>query len=114
MRIIGAYLLAVLGGNDNPDAAAINKILASVGIKADEATVTKVISSLQGKDLNQLILEGEKKFASLPSGGSAPSAGPTATTDDKGSKAPLKKDEPKKEEKKKSEEEEAMGFSLFD
>jgi len=119
MRIIGAYLLAVLGGNDNPDAAAINKILSSVGIKAEDEAINKVIGSLKGKDLNQLIAEGEKKFSSLPSGGgggaaapAAAAAGGAAKADDK--KGAAKKEEPKKEEKKKSEEEDTMGFSLFD
>jgi len=66
MRIIGAYLLAVLGGNDNPDASTINTILDSVGIKAEADQVELVISKLKGKDLNQLIEEGSKRLSSAP------------------------------------------------
>jgi hypothetical protein len=33
MKIVAAYLLAVIGGNAAPDAAAVNKILESVGSK---------------------------------------------------------------------------------
>jgi len=36
MRIVAAYLMAVLGWNDNPDKAAVTKILDSVGAKADD------------------------------------------------------------------------------
>jgi len=117
MRIIGAYLLAVLGGNDNPDAAAINKILDSVGIKADGAAVDKILGQLKGKDLNQLIAEGSKKFASLPSGGGGGHAAAAPAAAASGGAAAAKKDEPKakKEEPKKEEEEDTgMGFSLFD
>ena len=59
MRIIAAYMLAVLGGNDSPDAAAINKILDSVGIKADAEQPDLLIKQLAGKDLDELIAAGE-------------------------------------------------------
>lgn len=36
MRILGAYLLAVLGGNDAPTKADVKKILDSVGITAED------------------------------------------------------------------------------
>src|SRR3954471_24282209 len=78
MRIVAAYLLAVLGGNETPDKAAITKILDSVGAKADDAQLEKVIAQLKGKDLDALIAEGSKKISSVPSGGAggaAPAAG---------------------------------------
>lgn len=59
MRIIAAYLMAVLGGNSSPDAAAINKILDSVGITADAAEVEKIIADLEGKDLDALVASGK-------------------------------------------------------
>jgi len=113
MRIIGAYLLAVLGGNDNPDASTINTILDSVGIKAEADQVELVISKLKGKDLNQLIEEGSKRLSSAPGGGgggAAPAGGGAAAA---APKAEEKKEEPKKKEA--SEESGGdMGFSLFD
>mmetsp|Transcript_12179 Transcript_12179/g.16825 ORF Transcript_12179/g.16825 Transcript_12179/m.16825 type:complete len:112 (-) Transcript_12179:73-408(-) len=111
MKIIAAYLLAVLGGNTNPNADAINKILSSVGIEADSAAVNKLISDLQGKDINEVIAQGSSKLASLPVGGAAPasSAAPAAS-----SAAAPAKEEKKKEEEKKAESDEDMGFGLFD
>ena len=101
--------MAVLGGNDAPDAAVITKILESVGATAEADQVEKVISELKGKDLDALIEEGSKKISSVPAGGAgaAPAAGGAAAAA-----------APAKEEKKKSSSEESaggdMGFSLFD
>jgi len=58
MRYVAAYLLAVLGGNENPSAADIKKILSSVGIDAEDDKLKKVISELNGKDIQELIAEG--------------------------------------------------------
>lgn len=46
MRYVAAYLLAALGGNENPEAKDIKKILDSVGIEADDTRLDKVHSSL--------------------------------------------------------------------
>lgn len=42
MRYVAAYLLAALGGNDNPEAKDIKKILDSVGIEAEDTRLDKV------------------------------------------------------------------------
>uniref|UniRef100_A0A671TSZ7 Large ribosomal subunit protein P2 n=1 Tax=Sparus aurata TaxID=8175 RepID=A0A671TSZ7_SPAAU len=63
MRYVAAYLLAALGGNENPEAKDIKKILESVGIEADDTRLGKVISELGGKNVNEVIL------ASMPAGG---------------------------------------------
>lgn len=44
MRYVAAYLLAALGGNENPEAKDIKKILESVGIEADDTRMSKVQS----------------------------------------------------------------------
>jgi len=111
MRYVAAYLLAVLAGNQSPDAAAVEKILSSVGVKVEQANLTKVIAELKGKSIEELVKQGTAKLASVPA---APAAGaaPAAAA------APAaKKEEPKKEEKKKEESDEEdgdMGFGLFD
>jgi len=70
MRIIAAYMLAVLGGNANPDEKAIKKILDAVDIKADAARITELVTKMKGKDIDALIEEGKKKIGSAaPSGG---------------------------------------------
>lgn len=42
MRYVAAYLLAVLGGNNNPSAKDIKNILGSVGIEAEDERLNKV------------------------------------------------------------------------
>lgn len=88
MRYVAAYLLAVLAGNQSPDAAAIEKILSSVGVKVEKDRATKVISELKGKSLEQLIADGNKKLASVPAAPAAAAAAPAAAA------AGAKKEEP--------------------
>jgi len=118
MRIIAAYLLAVLGGVDQPDKAAIKKILDSVGIAGEDAEIDTILGELKGKDINAVIAEGQKKIASLPAGGvgggggAAPAAAAAPAKDDAKGKEKAKE---KEKEKEKSEESGGdMGFSLFD
>lgn len=58
MRYVAAYLLAALGGKDNPSSADIEKILSSVGIEADSEKLTKVINELKGKNVEEVITKG--------------------------------------------------------
>ncbi|XP_032406447.1 60S acidic ribosomal protein P2-like [Xiphophorus hellerii] len=116
MRYVAAYLLAVLGGNTNPSAKGIKEILSSVGIEADDERLNKVISELNGKDINQVMNSGLSKLASVPAGGAvaappaAAGSGPTGT-----GAAPAAAEEKKEEKKEESEEsDEDMGFGLFD
>ncbi|MCJ1370315.1 60S acidic ribosomal protein P2 [Loxospora ochrophaea] len=112
MKHLAAYLLLGLGGNTSPSASDVKGVLESVGIDADDDRLDKLISELEGKDLQQLISEGSTKLASVPSGGGGGgAAGPTTGG---GAVAP---EEPKEEEKKEEEKEESdedMGFGLFD
>lgn len=58
MRYVAAYMLAVLGGKASPSSADIEKILSSVGVEIDTEKLKKVISSLAGKSIDDLIAEG--------------------------------------------------------
>jgi len=113
MRHVAAYLLAVLGGKASPTADDVKAILASVGVEADAKALDVVIKELKGKSLEELIAEGQKKLASMPSGGGAPvaaaaAAAPAAAAEEKGGKG-------KKEEKKEESESDGdMGMGLFD
>lgn len=69
MRYVAAYLLAAMGGNKDPSAADIEKILGSVGIETDAERLKKVISELKGKSVEEVISKGKEKLASMPSGG---------------------------------------------
>ncbi|KAK4785717.1 hypothetical protein SAY86_002406 [Trapa natans] len=114
MKVIAAYLLAVLGGNDSPSAGDLKKILGSVGIEADDDRVELLLSEVKGKDITELIAAGREKLASVPSGGGGVAVAVSAAPGGGGGAAPA--DEPKKEEKveEKEESDDDMGFSLFD
>lgn len=108
MKYLGAYMLAVIGGNASPSADDVKKILDSAGVEIDADVLSKVMSELEGKDVMELIAEGKSKLSSVPSGGAAaggPAAGAADATD-----APA--EEEVKEESE--EEEEEMDFDLFD
>ncbi|XP_042529271.1 large ribosomal subunit protein P2 isoform X2 [Dipodomys merriami] len=114
MRYVASYLLAALGGNSSPSAKDIKKILDSVGIEADDDRLNKVISELNGKNIEDVIAQGVGKLASVPAGGAVvASAAPGSAAPAAGSApaAEEKKDE-KKEESEESDDD--MGFGLFD
>ena len=54
MRYLAAYLLLQIGGNASPSASDIKKVLAAVGIEADDERLNKLISELEGKDVNEV------------------------------------------------------------
>ncbi|KAM6551908.1 hypothetical protein CsatB_001716 [Cannabis sativa] len=114
MKIIAAYLLAVLGGNAAPSATDLKKILGSVGIEAEDEKISFLLSEVKGKDLTELIASGREKLASVPSGGGGGAVAYSAPTG--GAAAPAAAAESKKEEKveEKEESDDDMGFSLFD
>ncbi|XP_060533577.1 large ribosomal subunit protein P2 [Cylas formicarius] len=113
MRYVAAYLLAVLGGKTDPSSADIEKILGSVGIETENDKVQKVISSLKGKSIEEVIAQGREKLSSMPVGGGAAAAPAAASA---AAPAAEEKKEAKKEEKKEESESEDddMGFALFD
>ncbi|PWY74585.1 ribosomal protein 60S [Aspergillus sclerotioniger CBS 115572] len=109
MKYLAAYLLLSLAGTASPSAEDINGVLSAVGIDADEERLQKLISELEGKDLQELIAEGSTKLASVPSGGAGAAAAPAAGGAAAAADAPA---EEKEEEKEESDED--MGFGLFD
>ncbi|XP_036729417.1 60S acidic ribosomal protein P2-like [Balaenoptera musculus] len=111
MHYVASYLLAALGGNTSPSAKDIKKILDSVGIKEDDDQLNKVISELNGKNIEDVIAQGIRKLASVPSGRPvAISAAPGTAALAAGS-APVAAEE-KKEESEESDDD--MGFGSFD
>uniref|UniRef100_A0A2K6SN35 Large ribosomal subunit protein P2 n=1 Tax=Saimiri boliviensis boliviensis TaxID=39432 RepID=A0A2K6SN35_SAIBB len=91
MCCVASHLLAALGGNPSPSAKD-NRILDSLGIKADDDQLNVVISGLNGKSIEDVIAQGIGKLASVPAGGAvavsaapgsaAPTAGSTPASDD--------------------------------
>ncbi|MBA0690772.1 hypothetical protein Goari_008430 [Gossypium aridum] len=78
MKVVAAYLLAVLGGNLSPSADDLKDILGSVGAEADDDRIELLLSEVKGRDITELIASGREKLASVPSGGGAVAAAPTA------------------------------------
>ncbi|KAL0426524.1 UNVERIFIED_CONTAM: 60S acidic ribosomal protein P2 [Sesamum latifolium] len=113
MKVIAAYLLAVLGGNASPSADDLKHILSSVGAEADDDRIELLLTQVKGKDITELVAAGREKLASVPAGGGAVAVAAPAAGG--GGAAPAAA-EPKKEEKveEKEESDDDMGFSLFD
>jgi len=108
MRYVAAALLVALGGGEVTEAS-IKKILDVVGIESDSEKVGIVVKELAGKNLEELIAEGNSKLASVPSGGGAAAPAAAAGGAAAAEAAPV---EEKEEEKEESDDD--MGFGLFD
>lgn len=54
MKHLAAYLLIALAGNATPSAADVKGVLSSVGVDADDERLNKLISELEGKDVNEV------------------------------------------------------------
>ena len=111
MRHVAAYILAVAGGNANPSEADLKKILNSVGVDIVDEQLAVVIKQLNGKNLFQLMEEGQSLLAGMPMGGGAASSGAAVAEAVEVVEAP--KEEAKKVESSDSEDSD-MGMGLFD
>lgn len=80
MKDMAAYLMLVLGGNENPTADDVSKALASVGVESDSEQLNKMISELEGKDLSEVLASGEELLAKFGSGGGGGGGGGTFYT----------------------------------
>ncbi|KAG6381611.1 ribosomal protein 60S [Boletus reticuloceps] len=114
MRHIAAYLLLQIGGNASPSADNVKKVLDAVGIEADDERLEKLISELEGKDINNLIAEGSAKLSSVPSGGAVAAAAPAAGAGGGAGAAPAAAEEKEEKKEEKEESDDDMGFGLFD
>lgn len=54
MKHLAAYMLLTLGGNASPSAANVKEVLQSVGIDAEEERLEKLLSELEGKDIQEV------------------------------------------------------------
>ena len=69
MRHMAAYLMLKLGGNDNPSKDDISQALSAVGVQIDDAWCDKMLTELEGKDLNELLESGKELLAKFGGGG---------------------------------------------
>lgn len=65
MKHLAAYLLLGLGGNASPSADDVKAVLESVGIEADQERLDKLISELEGKDINEVSITNKKKLLKI-------------------------------------------------
>merc|ERR1711920_1140850 len=82
MRVVAAYMLAVLGGNTTPSVEDVKAILSSVGIEAEEEQLTRFFKEIEGKDIEEVIAAGEEKLAKF-GGAAGPAAGGEAAAEEK-------------------------------
>lgn len=66
MKHLAAYLLLGVGGNASPSAKDVKKVLAAVGIEADDDRLKQLISELEGKDINEVRFPPPRRRAQLP------------------------------------------------
>lgn len=92
MKYLAAYALLALSGKKDINAADIKKVLGDAQIKAEDADINRLLDSVKGKPIHQLIADGLKQVGSS---GPAPAASAPA-----GKAADAKKDAPKEEPKK--------------
>ncbi|GAV30118.1 hypothetical protein PMKS-003625 [Pichia membranifaciens] len=108
MKYLAAYLLLQQGGNASPSAADIKTLLESVGSEVDQKNIDLLLSSLEGKSVDELISEGATKLASISTGGAA-AASSGAAAGGAATEAAAEEEEEAKEES-----DDDMGFGLFD
>ena len=93
MKYIAAYALLVLGGNAQPKAADVEKVLKEAGIKSEADHVERLIKALEGKTFHELVKSGTAKLSAMGSVQAAPVAAGAAPA-----KAAAKVEEKPKEE----------------
>ncbi|KAI5957170.1 hypothetical protein KGF54_000098 [Candida jiufengensis] len=109
LKYLAAYLLLVSAGKTSPTAEDIKSVLSAASVDIEEDKIEKLISELDGKNIEELIAEGNEKLSSVPTGGAAaggaaPSGGAAATEEAAAEEV----------EEEKEESDDDMGFGLFD
>ncbi|TID28129.1 hypothetical protein CANINC_002666 [Pichia inconspicua] len=107
MKYLAAYLLLQQGGNASPSASDIKNLLESVGSEVEQSNIDLLLSSLEGKSVDELIAEGATKLASISTGSASAGAASSAAAG-----ASEEAAEEVVEEKEESDDD--MGFGLFD
>ena len=78
MKHIAAFALLVLGGNEKPTAADVEKFLKDSGVKADSENIKRMIDAFEGKNFHELVQGGLEKMSSMGSSAAAAPAGGAA------------------------------------
>ncbi|KAH7518107.1 hypothetical protein FEM48_Zijuj09G0135500 [Ziziphus jujuba var. spinosa] len=115
MKVLAAYMLAVLGGNTNPTADDLKKILSSVGAEVDENKIVFLLSQVNGKDFTELIASGREKLVSMSSSfGGAAVAVAAAVGGENGAAAANEQEREEKVGEREESDDDDFNFTLFD
>ena len=96
MRHIAAYALLVLGGNAEPSAADVEKVVKDAGAEADKEKISALCEALKGKPFNELVATGIAKLGSMGTGSAAAATGGAAPAEAAKEEAP-KEEEPEED-----------------
>ncbi|CAN6969964.1 hypothetical protein IGI04_033159 [Brassica rapa subsp. trilocularis] len=113
MKVVAAFLLAKLGGNESPTKDDLKNIFESVGAEFDEVKTDLFFSLVKDHDLAELIAAGREKMAALSSGGPAVAMVAGAGGNAPSAAEPVAESKKVEEEKEESDDGEGM-MSLFD
>ncbi|KAL5820754.1 hypothetical protein ACOSQ3_022636 [Xanthoceras sorbifolium] len=102
MKVVAAYLLAILGGK-------------AIGAECENDRIDLLLSEICGKNITELIASGREKLASVPSGGGGALAMAASASAGGAPAAPAaeSKKEEKVEEKKESDDVSFADTSVF-
>ena len=64
--------MLVLGGNANPSAADVEKVLTAAGVKADEGKAAALVEAMKDKSFHDVVVDGLKNMSAM--GSAAPVA----------------------------------------
>lgn len=106
MKEMAVYLMLVLGGNASPSKDDVSKALSAVGIEADDARLSALVTELEGKDLGEIMEAGKERLAKFGSGGGG--GGGAA-----GGGAAAAEEEEEKEEEEEEEADIGGGMDMF-
>ena len=93
MKHIAAYALLLLGGNEAPTAAQVEKVVKDSGATADKEKITALCAALEGKQFHELVATGLKTLGSM-GGAAAPAGGASAPAAAKQEEAAPVEEEP--------------------
>ena len=61
--------MANAAGNDSPKAADVKKILSAIGADVDDAVLKALMTSMEGKDVKEVLADGLKTLQNFGGGG---------------------------------------------
>jgi ribosomal protein L12E/L44/L45/RPP1/RPP2 len=97
MKHLAVYMLLKLGGKEAPTADEVKAAMGAVGLAVDEDSLATMMAELDGKDLNELLEQGNAMLAKFGGGGGGGGGGAAGGSGgDAGEEA--KAEEPEEEE----------------